>query len=179
MKTYSKNNFHKHTFCLWQEVPLSEIENLDKNHSSKSGSDYIFIEKGVYRISNHWGRVSNCRWKLVSTGNYKNQQIKVGFASWNNFFPNDETSKLYYIQVDFKTKGVDFFHKNDLNYGGKSICRTANETSKTIKTIKEILTETSWSNYLKFNDLEVLRNEIINELIFTDKNFLEIKKNYF
>lgn len=179
MKIYSKKNFHKHTFCLWQEVSFVDIKNLEKNHNSKSGSGYIFVEKGVYRISNHWGRVANCRWRLLPLENYKNQQTKVGFASWSDFYLNGEVSKLFFIKVDFPTKEVHFFHHLSADYDGKTILRTAMETSKTIKIIKEILTETTWSKHLKFEDLNVLRKEIIDKLLYSDKSFATIKKEFF
>lgn len=178
MKYYNSKNFHKHTFCLWQEISFSEIENLSIKHKSKSGSQYIFTETGVYRISNHWGRVANCRWRLLPFENYKNQQNKIGFASWNDFYPNNEDEKLFYIKVDFDTQEVNFFHKFSPDYDGKATLRNAGETSKTIKIIKEILTDTSWAKYLNFEDINVLRKEMINQLLITDKSFIELKKEF-
>ena len=178
MKTYNKLNFHKHTFCLWREVSFAEIENLPLSHKSKSGSGYIFTEIGVYRISNHWGRAANCRWRLIADDNFKSQQMKVGFAYWTDFYPNDEISKLFFIKVKFDTIEVNFFHKLSPDYEPKYVLRNASETAKTIKAIKEILTETAWSKYLQFDDLEEVRNEIVDQLITTEKCFLEVKKNY-
>ncbi len=91
---YHKYNFHKHTFCVWQEVIPDAIIESKINYKSKSGSQYIFTETGVYRISNHWGRAANCRWRLESLKDYKNQQTKIGFALWTDFYNNDENSKL-------------------------------------------------------------------------------------
>lgn len=182
MKTYTKLNFHKHTFCLWREVSFAEIENLPLNHKSKSGSGYIFTEVGVYRISNHWGRAANCRWRLIANENFKSQQTKVGFANWIDFYPNDEISKLFFVKVDFSPetsgKDVNFYHKLSPEYEEKYVLRNASETAKTIKVIKEILTETAWSKHLQFDDLEVLRKEIVEQLITTEKSFLEVKKFY-
>ena len=56
--------------------------------------------------------------------------------------------------------------------------RNAKDTAKTIRTIKEVLTETDWAKHLKYDDLEVLKKEIISELVNTTKTFLEIKKKY-
>lgn len=178
MKTYNKLNFHKYTFCLWREVSFAEIEKLPLSHKSKSGSGYIFTEVGVYRISNHWGRAANCRWRLIADENFKSQQTKVGFANWTDFYPNDETSKLFFIKVNFDTIEVNFYHKLSPDYEAKYVLRNASETAKTIKIIKEILTETAWSKYLQFDDLEELRKEIVEKLITTEKSFLEVKKNY-
>ena len=64
IETYNKTNFHKHTFCIFQEVDFELIKNLKLNFKSKSGSSYYFVENGVYRLSNHWSRVANCKWRL-------------------------------------------------------------------------------------------------------------------
>jgi hypothetical protein len=178
MKTYTKLNFHKHTFCLWREVPFAEIENLPLSHKSKSGSGYVFKEVGVYRISNHWGRAANCRWRLIANEDFKSQQTKVGFANWFDFYPNDETSKLFFIKVNYDNVEVNFYHKVSPDYEENYALRNACETAKTIKIIKEILTETAWSKYLQFDDLDELRKEIVWQLITTEKSFLEIKKLY-
>ena len=63
-KTYNKTNFHKHTFCIFKEVDFETIQNLKPNYKSKSGSSYFFTDQGVYRLSNHWGRAANCKWRL-------------------------------------------------------------------------------------------------------------------
>jgi len=179
MKTYHSKNFHKHTFCLWNEVSQVTFEIEKPQFKSKSGSDYFFTDEGVYRSSNHWGRVANCRWKLIPLSEYKNQETKIGFARWTDFYPNNETANLFYIQVNFELKTIDFYHKDMPFYDGKSVLRNASETAKTIKTIKQILNEEEWAKYFKFEDLEVLRTNLINDLLFTTLSFNEIKKKYF
>jgi hypothetical protein len=178
MKTYNKLNFHKYTFCLWREVSFAEIEKLPLSHKSKSGSGYIFTEVGVYRISNHWGRAANCRWRLIADENFKSQQTKVGFAHWTDFYPNDETSKLFFIKVDLVLKDVNFHHKLSPDYEPKYVLRNASETAKTIKTIKEILTETAWAKHLTYDSIENLRKEIVHKLITTKTSFLDLKKQF-
>ncbi len=178
MKTYRQNNFHKHTFCLWKEVSQADFE-LQKSHfKSKSGSDYFFNEEGVYRISNHWGRVANCRWRLIALENYKNQETKVGFAKWIDFYPNDESTNLFFIQINFDKKTVDFFHKNMPFYDGKAALRNASETAITFKIIKQILNEEDWAKYLVYEDLDELRKEICFQLQFTTSSINEIKRKY-
>ena len=178
LKKYNSKNFHKHTFCLWKEVSQTDFE-LQKSHfKSKSGSEYFFTEEGVYRISNHWGRAANCRWRLIALENYKNQETKVGFAKWIDFYPNDETTNLFFIQVDFEMKTVDFFHKDMPFYDNKATLRNANVTAKTIKFIKEILNGTSWSEHLNYTDLDELRKEICFQLQFSITTINEIKRKY-
>ena len=83
-KKYNKNNFHKHTFCEFTEVDATTISNIEWHYKSKSGSGYCFTEQGVYRISNHWGRAANCRWRLISrasskTGANTSSRAKINF----------------------------------------------------------------------------------------------------
>ena len=179
MKIYHSKNFNKHTFCLWKEVSQTDFELQKSNFKSKSGSEYFFTEEGVYRISNHWGRAANCRWRLIPLANYKNQHTKIGFARWTDFYPNDETANLFFIQVDFEQKTIDFFHKDMPFYDGKVTLRNASETAKTIKTIKQILNEEDWAKYLEYEDLEDLRREIVEKVINSSLSLNEIKRNYY
>jgi hypothetical protein len=177
-KIYSRLNFHKYTFCIWNEVSSEEIKDLKISYTSQSGSQYIFTPTGLYRISNHWGRVADCHWRLIPLAEFKNQNITVAFANWTNFYSNDDTSKLFFIKIDFETNEVNFYHKQSLENQKGIVLRNAKETARAIRTIKQVLNETNWSKHLKFEDLDALRKEIINELIATEKSFLEIKKAY-
>jgi len=101
-KTYNKNNFHSHTFCIFQEVGLEELQNLSLNYKSKSGSCYYFTKTGVYRLSNHWGRAANCKWRLINDkDNINSNRTKLGYANWSDFYPDNDYEKLYFIKVDY------------------------------------------------------------------------------
>ena len=183
LKKYNKTNFHKHTFCEFTEVDAVTIPNVDWHYKSKSGSGYSFADEGVYRISNHWGRAANCRWRLISnsktSSNSKinNGENRIGFAKWSDFYPNTETENFFYVDVNFDTKEVTFQHKYNPNYDGKAVLRNASETAKVIRQIKGILESDTWIKYLYFDDLEVLRKEIIIKLIQTSASFAEIKRS--
>jgi hypothetical protein len=181
LKKYNKTNFHKHTFCEFTEVDSASIPNIDWHYKSKSGSGYCFTEEGVYRISNHWGRAANCRWRLISNASsnskINNSQNRIGYAKWTDFYPNNETENFFYIEVNFETKEATFQHKNNPNYDGKSVLRNASETAKIIRQIKEILESDAWAKYLDFDDLEELRKTIILKLIQTSISFAEIKRS--
>ena len=177
-KTYTKLNFHSHTFCIWKEVPFFQIKDLKINYTSQSGSQYILTAEGLYRISNHWGRVANCHWRLIPLTEFKNQNITVAFAQWTDFYSNDDTSKLFYVKVNRETKEVNFYHKLSADDNEKVVLRNAKDTAKTIRTIKEVLTQDDWAKYLQYQDLETLRSEIVTELVNTSKTFLEVKKTY-
>lgn len=187
LKKYNKTNFHKHTFCEFMEVDANAISNIEWHYKSKSGSGYCFTEEGVYRISNHWGRAANCRWRLISnsransransSSKINNIQNRIGYAKWTDFYPNNETENFFYVDVNFDTKEVTFQHKYNPNYDGKSVLRNAPETAKVIRQIKEILESDKWAKYLDYEDLEVLRKEIITKLIQTSSSFAEIKRS--
>jgi hypothetical protein len=58
------------------------------------------------------------------------------------------------------------------------VLRNAKETAKTIRTIKEVLSQEDWAKYLKYDDIATLRKAIVNELVTTSKTFLQVKKKY-
>ena len=177
-KTYTKLNFHLYTFCIWKEVLFNEISGLKINYKSESGSEYIFTAEGLYRISNHWGRVANCHWRLVPLSEFKSQHNIVAFAKWTDFYSNDDNSKLFFIKVDTEISEVNFYHKQSSESQEILILRNAKETAKTIRTIKQVITQTDWAKHLKYEDLEVLRKKVVTELVNSEKSFLEVKKQY-
>ena len=103
-------------------------------------------------------------------------KTKLGFASWNDFYPDNTEEELYYLEVNYSKNTVNYQHKNNPNYDKKAILRTSFETTKKIKQIRNLFTLTSWAKYFEYEDLDVLRQEIINELIFTNKSLDEIKR---
>jgi hypothetical protein len=175
---YNRHNFHRYTFCAFKEVSFLEIENTKPNYKSKSGSTYYFNNEGVFRVSNHWGRAANCRWRLLSSVKIKSQIQKCGFAKWTDFYPNNETEKLFYVEVNWDTLETTFQHKNNSCYKEVFVLRNANDTAKRIQIIKEILTTLNWSKHLEFENIENLRKEIVFQLIETNDTFIKIKQNY-
>jgi len=177
LKTYNKTNFHKHTFCVYLEVKIESLINLKPNYISKSGSSYYFTEQGVYRHSNHWGRAANCKWRLVSNGISKDRS-KVGYANWSDFYPDIDIEKLYFIEVDYSSQSVYFNHFKSNSYTSDKLLRTSAETAKIIKQIRILFEETAWAKYLKANSIDVLRKEIIEQLMTTTRSLQEIKRDY-
>lgn len=177
-KIYNKTNFHKHTFCIYREVTLTEIDGLKLSYTSKSGSSYYFTEKGLYRVSNHWGRAANCRWRLLPLENETLSKTKVGYANWTDFYPNNEHENLFYVEVNWETNEVSFQHKNNPKYDGKAHLRNAAETAKVIRHLNEVLTTDNWAKYINFENINELRKEIVSALVNTNRSFLDIKRNY-
>jgi len=175
---YSQLNFHKQTFCVWQEVSEDAIVGYEKHYNSRSGSRYIFTEKGVYRISNHWGRVANCRWRLQALTGYINQQLKIGYANWTDFYSNDEHSKLFFITVNYDLQTVQYHHRDSVVPRNNAILRTAGATAKRMIVIKEVVTNTDWARYLDYSSLAELRISILDDLLATDATFIAIKQKH-
>jgi len=176
-KLYNRNNFHKHTFCEFREQDYKLLSSLEVHYKSKSGSSYSFTEEGVYRIATHWGRAANCRWRLLSNSEHPNQQLRIGYAKWLDFYPNLPNENWYFVSVNFETKAVHFQHKNHPSYKKEFVLRNAAATSKTIQEVKQILQTNEWAKYYHFEDLEKTRLSIVNELITTRKSWLQIKLN--
>lgn len=143
---------------------------------SISGSKYFYTEEGMYRLSNHWGRLANSKWRLEPMKPESTSKIKLGFASWNDFYPDNSIDKLYYIKVDFIAKVVNYQHKNNPDYDNKAILRTSFETTKKIKQIRNLLELTSWSKYFDYEDINELRRLIIEQLVYSNKTLDEIKR---
>lgn len=173
MKTYNQTNFFKHTFCEFKQV-----ENFDfpenTNYKSKSDSTYFYTDEGVYRKSNHWGRVANCRWKLISKGDYKNQQIVIGFAKWVDFYPINATERIFFIDVDFENKKTTIQSNRE---NSKSYLFTFYEAQKKIKQITHLFKDDKWGKYFNL-EIEDLRFKIISEFINSDRTLQEIKSSY-
>ena len=162
----------KKTFCIFQEVDLEQIDNLHPNYSSYSGSVYYYQEKGVYRLSNHWGRAANSKWRLKQLA-VSNSKIKLGFALWEDFFEDNDDEKLYFLAVNFETKTADFFHKNCKNFDEKAILRTSSNTIQRIRLIRKLLENDRWTKHFDQPNIQII---VINQLIYTDLKLNEIKK---
>lgn len=175
---YNKNNFHKYTFCEFIEIEPNKISKIKTSYKSKSGSYYHFTNEGVYRISNHWGRAANCRWRLISNSSLKinNSQNRIGYAKWTDFYPNNETENFFYVEVNFETNEVVFKHKDNPNYTSKATLRNASETAKVIRQIKDVLTSDQWAKYLNLKDIDSARKFVINQIVTTELSLNEIKK---
>ena len=172
---YNRTNFHKYTFCLFQQVESAVVVDLKLSYKSASGSAYYYTELGVYRKSNHWGRAANCRWRLITNSDYKNQTEIVGFAHWTDFYSNNDTEKLFFIEMDTAKSEVYFNHKDHPDYHHQ-LLRNASDTAKRIKEIKIILQSTTWAKHLVFDDFEEIKSKMLTELTNTNESFVNLKK---
>jgi hypothetical protein len=165
----------KNTFCVFQEVLPDKIKDLKVQYDSKSGSKYFYTKEGMFRLSNHWGRLANSKWRLEPLEPETESKFKIGYAAWDEFYPDNAEEELYYLEADYIKKTVNYQHKNNPNYDSKPILRTSFETTKKIKQIRNLFALTSWAKYFEYDDIEDLRKIIIEQLIYTNKTLDEIK----
>jgi hypothetical protein len=147
-------------------------ENL-VHFKSKAGSKYSYTEEGVYRFSNHWGRVADCRWRLLSEDKLKNQNYYLGFAKWTDFYALNETEKQFYISVDFENSIVEFHHKGTKEEVFVFFAETA---QKKVAQIRKLFLDDKWAKYFD-TDIHLLRKNIISEYINSNRTLLKIKNN--
>lgn len=171
MKTYNQHNFFKHTFCEFTQIDDFKFPE-NTNYKSKSDSTYFYTKEGVYRKSNHWGRVANCRWKLLASNNYKNQTTVIGFAKWASFYPINSSEKNFFIKVNFDKKTAILQPKKEHT---TQFLFTFSEAQKRIKQITILFKEDKWASYFS-TDITTLRFQIISEFIASQKTILEIKR---
>lgn len=169
----------KHTFCEFVEVPFTEIENKKPDYVSQSGSQYFYTDVGVYRYSNHWGRIANCKWRLIDK-DLSVTKFKVGYALKSNFYPDNEVDDLYFLEFDEVTMEINYQHKLCPRYDGIPILRNASQTAKRLKNARNILSLTNWFKYYDGElTLEEMQKKIIKELVFTNNSLDDIKKKLF
>lgn len=168
-------NSFKNTFCVFHEVLPDALEGLKVQFESKAGSSYYYTLEGMYRVSNHWGRLANSKWRLVGMEPETTSKYKIGFAKWDCFYPDNAIEKLYYLEMDYDKNTVNYQHKNNPEYNQKAVLRNSLETTKRIKQIRNLIQLTSWAKHFDCDDITLLRSLIIEELINTNTSLEEIK----
>tara|TARA_R110001583_G_scaffold12326_2_gene54832 strand:+ start:10533 stop:11024 length:492 start_codon:yes stop_codon:yes gene_type:complete len=146
------------------------------HYKSKSGSLYFYTDKGVYRYSNHWGRVANCRWKISGIEAYKNQDYYTGYANWLDFHSLKSNEKCFYLEVNFEEASVKIYSIKEQNNPAEFLM-TLEFALKRLKEIKTLFKEYKWALYFNEN-IDILRKELISLLINSDKPLQEIKLSF-
>lgn len=174
MKTKTKLNFHKHTYCEFEKVEITFFKNKVAHYKSKSGSLYLYSEKGVYRYSNHWGRVANCRWKIKGIEDYKNQNYFVGYAKWSNFHSLNSTDKTFYIELAANGEAKIISIKDSVS--NEPFLMTLDFAFKRLKQLKVLYKDYKWATYYHEN-VHLARNILTEKLINSDKTLQELKQS--
>ena len=173
MKTYNHTNFFKHTFCEFQQVPFFEFPE-DSFFKSKSNSCYFYSEEGVYRKSNHWGKVANCQWKILPLKNYKNQQTIIGFASWDSFSPTNSSEKNFIIAVDFEQNPAAIQSKKNKETFPMFMF---SEAQQKLKKIRELLQNDSWTRYFNHDSKEI-KQLVVHAFLNSTGSLQQIKQDF-
>ncbi|MBT3546213.1 MAG: hypothetical protein HOA34_06040 [Flavobacterium sp.] len=108
---------------------------------------------------------------MIPNATYKNQQTVLGFAKWEDFYPLNETEKIFYILVNFETKKVTIKAKQAKE---TAFLFTLNAAQEREKQIKKLYKEEKWALYFN-QSIEKLRIKIISELINSDMTLQQIK----
>lgn len=172
---FNRNNFYRKTFCFFKTVENFEIDLKNFKYHSKSGSSYFFTDEGVYRYSNHWGRVGNCRWRLIKNSAFEFKSQQIGFARWKDFYENDDDKFLFFIDVnDDGTFEVN--HRNHQKYNQNLAVFNAPEVKKRLQTIAMIQEDSNWTKHLNFENSVENQQKAIYFLRTTRKSWLAIKR---
>jgi len=168
---YNRTNFFKHTYCQFEFKTFDVLKEENIHFKSKSGSTYVYTEGGVYRYSNHWGRVANCRWKLNGVTKYQNQSYYVGYAKWTDFYSLTSDAKLFGLKIDFETEKVEVYKPEEKE---KEKLFNLTVVFKKKKEVEEVFKNTKWMQYHD-EELEVLQERIIEKILTTNKSLQQIK----
>jgi len=143
---------------------ISFFEEKSVHFKSKSGSYYFYADGGVYRYSNHWGRVASCRWKIKGIENYKNQKYYVGFAKWQDFYPLNDTDKVFYIDVNFETQQTKISRISSIENNNEKYLMNSSLVHQRVKQIQNLFKEYKWAKYIDAH-IDDAREILIEKLI--------------
>jgi hypothetical protein len=90
------------------------------------------------------------------------------------FLSDNQEEELYYLEVDAALK-QSFTNTNWIQRSSGS---PENHfwNYKRIKQVRNLFNLTSWAKYFEYDDLDLLRKQIIDELIFTNTSLEDIKR---
>lgn len=174
MKIYHKFNFFKYTYCEFEMQNIDFFKEMKAHFQSKSGSMYYYTDKGVFRYSNHWGRVANCRWKIKGIEVYRNQKYYVGYANWNDFYPLNNTDKVFYIHVDFEDKKANIQRNKEVENEDEFLM-TSEFAHQRLKQIQTLFKEYKWATYFE-EDIDVLRKKLIQKMLKSTQSLQQLKQ---
>ena len=172
---YHRKNFHRKTFCEFQFLSAQNLPERTPDHISSSGSQYYFLDEGVIRISNHWGRAAACRWRLIGFDGKVAKQAPAGYAKWSDFYPYDPVQHWFYIRPDFS----DIGHCLDVLYTSNLACFDEKEAVKRLKWLQSHSNIEDMEAYFDKEIDETVYNNLCKEMISSRLDFFKILKKYF
>ncbi len=81
-------------------------------------SQYWYTDKGVYRKSDHWGRVKLCQWPLEKKG-FSKTYTSVGYCAFENFNTYEATYADYFNALAAKGISYSYTDKNFITFSEK------------------------------------------------------------
>lgn len=174
MKAYHHFNFFKHTYCEFEQVGNDFFSNIKPHYTSKSGSNYFYTEEGVYRYSNHWGRVANCRWKISGIEDYKNQSYYVGYSNWLDFYPLNNFEKTFYLEWD-PENNIPKIYRIKEGSSSTGYLMTLEFAQKRLKQIKTLFKNYKWAQYYN-QDMAFVREKLIAKLMNSEESLQKLKQ---
>ena len=153
---------------------VSFFEEKKAHFQSKSGSYYSYTDEGVFRYSNHWGRVASCRWRIKGIEDYKNQDFYVGYAKWSDFYPLNDTDKVFYIEVDFETQQAKILRFNPKENKEYYLMNSLLAHQR-IKQIQNLFKEYKWAKYIN-GPIDELRKVIITKMCNSNTSLEVLKR---
>jgi hypothetical protein len=82
-------------------------------YASKSGSSYYYTKLGMYRVSNHWGRLANSKWRLEPMQTESGSKLSR-FCALEPLYPDNAIEELYYLEMNYVASSVNYQHKTIL-----------------------------------------------------------------
>ena len=173
MINYHKFNFFKQTYCEFEKHDIAFLEDMSTHFKSKSGSSYHYTVNGVYRYSNHWGRVANCRWNIRGIAKYKSQNFYVGYANWSDFYSLNNFDDVFYIEVDDALENACIKRAGAADTG-EACTMTFVAAHQRLKQVQRIIKEHKWAAHYD-EPLDKLRKQLVT-LLITSKTPLQTLK---
>lgn len=153
---------------------IAFFEEKKAHFQSKSGSYYSYTDEGVYRYSNHWGRVASCRWKIKGIESYKNQAYYVGFAKWIDFYPLNDSDKVFFIDVNFETKQAKISRITSEEISSNYLMNAV-LVNQRLKQIQNLFKEYKWAKYMDA-PIDELREILITKMINSNTSLDILKR---
>ena len=80
----NKDNYFKNTYAQWKSASEKDLPKETPDYESDSGSEYWYTDKGVYRRSNHWGKVASCYWYLNDEVKQTGTTKEIGYTDFSD-----------------------------------------------------------------------------------------------
>ena len=119
MNSIDKNNFHEGTAGVFIpcEMPSETPDFISKDETGGISSMYYYTDKGVVRVSNHWGKVSSCKWILAGFSEFQIKDCcftKENIAAYCSFSDLEiKTSEMKSISTKFQLEKFSATNKEE------------------------------------------------------------------